>query len=107
MKIAIGGNVCPSYCNQFFENASAEEIFGDVKDAVADCERFIVNLECALTDRGTPISKKGPNLRATPKAAKILKEIGVTDAARSTRFPTECLKTSRRNFHLARGHARI
>ena len=81
MKIAIGGDVCPSYCNRFFESASAEEIFGDIPDAVSDCERFIVNLECALTDRGAPIDKKGPNLRATPRTAKILKKIGVTDAA--------------------------
>lgn len=81
MKILIGGDVCPAYCNRFFETAEASEAFIGIQDVAKDCDRFLVNIECALTDRGTPIDKKGPNLKATPRTAKLLNDVGVTDAA--------------------------
>ena len=44
-------------------------------------DRVLVNLETALTERDTPIPKIGPNLKASPVCAEVLKEIGVTDCS--------------------------
>jgi len=40
-------------------------------------EYVMINLEAPLTERGSPISKTGPNLRMHPGFAKILKDSGV------------------------------
>ncbi len=46
-------------------------------------DRNIVNLECAVTDKDTPIKKFGPNLKAPFGTIETLKEAGVTDCALS------------------------
>lgn len=83
MKITICGDVSPCFTNDLFLEEKKEELFHDVVTEVSDADRFLVNLECALTDSDDPISKIGANLKCSPIVAKILKEIGVTDCCLS------------------------
>lgn len=83
MKISLCGDVCPKGVNEFFLKKDVETLFHDVPTAFADSDRVVVNLECALTDRGTAIEKFGPNLKASPVCAEVLKGIGVTDCGLS------------------------
>ncbi|MBR4060368.1 MAG: CapA family protein [Lachnospiraceae bacterium] len=83
MKLLIGGDVCPANVNDLFEIGDAEVLFGDVIKAFHAADRVLINFECAMTESKDKIKKIGPNLKATPKCAKVLKEIGVTDVALS------------------------
>lgn len=80
MKIAVCGDISPSKCSELFEKTDAEKLFGDVPAIFSECDRVLVNIECALTYADTPINKRGPNLKATPKTAEVLSKVGVTDA---------------------------
>ena len=80
MKIAIGGDVSvKADCEELFANGKGKELFGDVCDVFASCDRSIVNLETAITDKDTPIKKTGPNLRAPLNTAMALKDAKITD----------------------------
>jgi len=81
MKISICGDVCPIGTNELWIKNDKQQLFHDVPKTFLDSDRVIVNLETSLTDGGTPIKKFGPNLKASPKCANVLKEIGVTDCA--------------------------
>ena len=83
MRVMICGDVCPSEVNRAFCEGNTEELFRDVPSVFRRADRVLVNLECALTDKETPIFKKGPNLKASPRCAEVLKEIGVTDCGLS------------------------
>ena len=63
--IVIGGDVCPTgNIEKAFLQGSADEIFHDVLDDIASADLSIVNLECPLVSRATPIPKAGPVLGA-------------------------------------------
>lgn len=81
MRISICGDVCPAKTNEIWRAGKKEELFHDIPETFEGSERVIVNLECALTDTDYVIAKKGPNVKASPLCAKVLKEIGVTDCA--------------------------
>ena len=81
MKLSICGDICPIGTNELWEKGENETLFHDVPSLFADSDRVIVNLECATTERGTPIKKFGPNLGVTSNTAYVLREIGVTDCA--------------------------
>lgn len=83
MRIVICGDVCPSEVNEDFKDGNVQSLFADVPTAFQGADRVLVNLECALTDQDTPIFKKGPNLKASPCCAQVLKSIGVTDCGLS------------------------
>ena len=81
MRISFCGDVCPAYSNEHFLAGDVETLFHDVPQEFAKSDRVVVNLECALTDGGERITKIGPNLKASPKCAEILKAVGVTDCS--------------------------
>jgi poly-gamma-glutamate synthesis protein (capsule biosynthesis protein) len=81
MRISFCGDVCPAYSNEHFLAGDLETLFHDVPQEFAKSDRVVVNLECALTDGGEKITKIGPNLKASPKCAEILKAAGVTDCS--------------------------
>lgn len=84
MKISIAGDISvKSDCEELFKSCQAKALFGDVIDVFKDSDRVIVNLECAITEKDTPIKKIGPNLKAPINTAKTLKEIGVADCVLS------------------------
>ena len=83
MKIAICGDLSVKDSRPLFERCEVDTLFHDVATVFEESDRVIVNLECAITDKDTPIAKIGPNLCAPTSTAKALCKAGVTDCVLS------------------------
>ena len=84
MRITIGGDVSiKDDCRELFATCQGEKLFNDIIPVFKNSDRVLVNLECAVTDKDTPIKKIGPNLNAPLNTVKTLKEVGVTDCGLS------------------------
>ena len=81
MRLSICGDVSTTYSAELFRALDVKGLFGDVPKALSDSDRVLINLECALTEKETPIDKKGPNLKGPLETARVLKMIGATDCA--------------------------
>ncbi len=79
--ISIGASA--EETRKLFAEQNAEALFQDVCGEFKKADRVIVNLECAVTDKDTPIKKLGPNLNAPFGTVETLKKAGVTDCALS------------------------
>ena len=61
MKILIGADLVPtSQTASDFAAGNLDRLFGKVKNIAKECDRFIVNLECALTESENKIKKSAP-----------------------------------------------
>ncbi len=79
MRILIGGDVSiKEDCEKMFTQCQGDALFGDVAHVFKTADTVIVNLECAVTEKDTPIKKMGPNLKAPLNTVKTLKDVGVT-----------------------------
>lgn len=77
-KMVIGGDFIPTADNaDRIAAGDVEGTFGDVAEYFKAADFSFINVEGALTKRGEPIEKEGPNLRGDPSAAALLKKIGV------------------------------
>ncbi|MBR6766840.1 MAG: CapA family protein, partial [Clostridia bacterium] len=84
MKLLICGDTVPTQASaDDFRTGNTEALFHDVVPLFHSSDRVLVNVECALTDRGTPIPKFGPNLKGPVESAATLKKAGVTDCGLS------------------------
>ena len=84
MKLLIGADTVPTSATaDLFCSADTRALFGDVTDLAGGVDRFIINLECALTRRDTPIKKFGPNIKCDPDCIRGIKALGVTDVCLS------------------------
>ncbi len=84
MKILIGADIVPTVASEkYFIDGVADYLFTDIIDVVKRADRFILNLECALTLSDNGIKKIGPCLKADPKCINAIKKLGVTDLALS------------------------
>lgn len=82
MRILIAADLVPtSETAPDFAAGNVERLFGKVRDVAKSADRFIVNLECALTESDNAIKKFGPNLKGPKRTADTLKALGVTDVA--------------------------
>ena len=79
MRITIGGDISIKDSKELFEQCKSIELFNDIIGLFKSSDRAIVNLECAVTDKDTPIKKIGPNLKGPFNTVKVLKDTGVTD----------------------------
>ena len=79
MKILIGADLVPTISNQqMFENEQMDQIVDDkLLEILKNADYRIFNLEVPLTDKAEPIKKCGPNLIASTKSAKGLKQLGI------------------------------
>lgn len=60
IRILIGGDVCPmGSMERFFIEGDAPAIFHDLLDEIGSADVSIVNLECPLVSKKTPINKAG------------------------------------------------
>jgi poly-gamma-glutamate capsule biosynthesis protein CapA/YwtB (metallophosphatase superfamily) len=63
--IVIGGDVCPMRRNTaYFRTGDAQGLFNDLLEEFRAADLAVVNLECPLIERRTPIAKTGPVLEA-------------------------------------------
>lgn len=81
MKIMFGADLVPNKekNEHLFINGDAKALFGDALDVIKSADRFVVNVECALTHSENAIPKCGPNLKADPAITNGLKACAVTD----------------------------
>ncbi len=78
MKTLLLGDIAPVYATrEAFGAKDTEKLFTNVLPYMMDKDFCFVNLECALTDKDTPIRKFGPNLAAPVQTAEVLKAVGV------------------------------
>ncbi len=79
MRLIITGDVVPTEVTRpAFDAGDAHALMGDCLDILQAGDFTIGNLECALTDRDTPIRKCGPNLKGAPQHAALLRRCGFT-----------------------------
>jgi len=78
MKCLFVGDICPTDENRaLFAAGNGEELFKNTASLFAGKDFTFVNLECALTESEHRIEKFGPNLKAPPATAAMLKKLGV------------------------------
>jgi poly-gamma-glutamate capsule biosynthesis protein CapA/YwtB (metallophosphatase superfamily) len=78
VSVIIGGDIYPAGKNlTLFQAGDAEGIFSDLLFEFINAELTIVNLECPLISRESPINKDGPLLGAESKCINGLINAGV------------------------------
>jgi poly-gamma-glutamate capsule biosynthesis protein CapA/YwtB (metallophosphatase superfamily) len=71
IRIVIGGDVCPmGKVQKAFCDGNSHDIFNNLLDDIRSADLSIVNLECPLVLRETPILKAGATLSASVKCVK-------------------------------------
>lgn len=81
ISVTIGGDFCPEGRPQaalLDGSLSPDAIVGFVRPLFTGSDIGMVNLECPLSGRGSPILKAGRAIRARPETVGILKHLGVT-----------------------------
>jgi poly-gamma-glutamate capsule biosynthesis protein CapA/YwtB (metallophosphatase superfamily) len=74
IRICIGGDICPrGKIQEAFIDKNATAIFNDLFSDIAEADLSIVNLECPLVSRKTPIHKVGLVLEAGPQCIEGFK----------------------------------
>ncbi|MDA9761979.1 CapA family protein [Desulfobacterales bacterium] len=74
INLIIGGDICPRGRNlPWFKNGHAEHIFNDLLSDFYEADLSIINLECPLIDRETPINKAGSVLGVETECINTLK----------------------------------
>lgn len=77
-KIIIGGDTCPiGKIEPHFIKGDLNLAFKDVIPIFNNADFTVVNLECPLIAKQSPIQKDGPILGANVKCAKGLKSLGI------------------------------
>ncbi|MBO7214704.1 MAG: CapA family protein [Clostridia bacterium] len=80
MKLLFGADLVPTpITEKAFIEKDHKAVWGDIDKIVKQYDRFIVNVECALTNYEGAIKKFGPNIKASPLCADSIKDFGVTD----------------------------
>ena len=79
MRLILCGDICPTpaTCDSF-ENHDLSALLGTALPVIQQGDYAVANLECALTDGGQPIRKKGPNLKGKFAWARVLADAGFT-----------------------------
>ncbi|MBE6702266.1 MAG: CapA family protein [Ruminococcaceae bacterium] len=78
MKLLLCGDICPTSKNEaLFASGDIKALFGDTTTLFEGNDLHFINLECALTEKETPITKIGPNLKSGTATAATLKALGV------------------------------
>ena len=84
MKALLLGDFCPTDAtNPLFEKGDLATLFTDTLPLFQGNDINFVNLECAITEHEGKIPKFGPHLKAVPRAAQVLRQIGVNYAGLS------------------------
>ncbi len=78
IKIIFGGDVCPINRNElYYKKGDAKSIFNDFLSELKSADFSIVNLECPLIDKDTPIIKNGPIIGVSSKCINGIKNSGI------------------------------
>jgi poly-gamma-glutamate synthesis protein (capsule biosynthesis protein) len=78
IKVLIGGDVVPVGRNlKYFKNRDVDIIFNDLLQELKKSDFSILNLECPLINKDTPIEKSGPVLGVHSSCINGFKEAGI------------------------------
>jgi len=78
VSVIIGGDICPKGKNlALFKAGDAEGIFNDLLCEFRNADLSIVNLECPLISKESPIFKDGPILGVESKCVNGLEKAGI------------------------------
>lgn len=78
MKALLLGDVSPTQSNrELFQTGDIGTLFTDTLSLFEGNDINFVNIECALTDTESPITKIGPAIGAPTNTAKVLHQVGV------------------------------
>lgn len=78
ISIVIGGDLCPTEANSnLFDRGDAATLFGDLLPEFQKADLSIVNLECPLIRKPSPIQKIGPILGAKDSCINAIKQAGI------------------------------
>ncbi len=79
MRVVLCGDFVPTAVTApTFEAGDTAALLGDTLPVIRAADFAIANLECALTERETPIRKCGPNMKGKPEYARVIAEAGFT-----------------------------
>lgn len=77
INIFISGDFAPNLrVSKLIFNREYEKLFNDILPIIQNSDLAITNLEVPLIDKGIPIDKTGPNLKASPLSIGALKFAG-------------------------------
>ena len=78
MKALLLGDICPTAVNyHLFREEDIPTLFTDAVRVFEGADFAVANLECALTERDTPIRKIGGLQKAPRQTARVMKKLGV------------------------------
>ena len=78
MRALLLGDLCPTERNSdLFVQGDMDALFSDTLSLFSGNDLTLVNLECALTERDTPIRKIGGLQKAPRQTARVMKALGV------------------------------
>ena len=74
----LSGDFCPAKApiDKLAKKGNEKNIFGDLLEIIRNADLSITNLECPLTLSNNAIEKIGPNLKAHPHIAALLRDAG-------------------------------
>ncbi len=77
-ELFVSGDFCPAMgpLDELQKEANVEGVFGEFCRIIKGADLSITNLECPLTHASKGIEKIGPNLKAPPDVAVLLKSVG-------------------------------
>ena len=77
INIFISGDFAPRMrINEMIKSGNYQLLFDDILPLIQDADIAITNLESPLLEKGTPIAKTGPNLKAPIKSIEALRYAG-------------------------------
>lgn len=90
-RILIFGDICPTFdTRRAFESGKGKAVFGELQSVIKDSAYCIANLECAITDRPSPIKKCGPVLYGSARCLKTLSDAGINAVSLANNHIRDC-----------------
>jgi poly-gamma-glutamate capsule biosynthesis protein CapA/YwtB (metallophosphatase superfamily) len=75
LKILFAGDFCPSgEIEKAFFSQNRINIYSDFLNILQNADFRVVNLECPLTESQNPITKTGPNIKASPAIVELIRD---------------------------------
>ena len=81
VNILFAGDICFAELTDKNQKKLDEKCFGDIHGHIRNADISIANLECPLTNSINKQKKIGPNLKAFPSCAKVLKPFDIISLA--------------------------
>lgn len=77
-SVVIAGDYSPKdRISELLSKGQTEEIFSDIKGVLSEADYSIVNFESVvISEKSKLIKKAGPGMHCSPKAVKVLKDVG-------------------------------